>query len=382
MGLMQARWAYDDGSPVDYSMSIAQRPWGFGSRALGGSDRSAAGVPAAFEVRRDHLLHLVLRFPASEWDDVERLARHLQGTGSATLYTNQDEVRGFLTHTVYGDAPAIEEELRPRRSDEPSTLELQLTVRRTTDEVFTDPYYFEKVFDKPSIASPEMEYDMREETEADLATVDPWDDQTANGNDADPDGSTPKMLTQGWDLTTPAVRLLGSVSDHFIYDGTVFENKPVTLFSVIEATDISDHLALWGSSFSSTPPRFVSHFIRSDGSVIFTYGSDPYDLRTPAGLIVAGGRYIITARQSNVTGMIIKINGVLAGSSPGITSPVVTNTTAHLGLVRDTITGGIGQKFGVDKLFAWFSGYSSAASDDELVAMERHLGQQFGIEIP
>ena len=66
------RWVYNDGSAVDFTMSLPQRAWDFGKRQVGGSDVSAAGVPAAFVIRQDNLLYITLRFPVSEWDDVER----------------------------------------------------------------------------------------------------------------------------------------------------------------------------------------------------------------------------------------------------------------------------------------------------------------------
>lgn len=132
------RWIYNDGSAVDYSMSVPQRPWDFGSRGIGGSDVAASGVPASYEVRREYLLHLTLRFPVAEWSNVERLVRHLQRSGSATFYPDLD-VPG-TSHTVYGDSPRLDEEIRPRRSDEPGSLELDITVRRTTSAIFTDVY--------------------------------------------------------------------------------------------------------------------------------------------------------------------------------------------------------------------------------------------------
>ena len=139
LGPLRPRWVYNDGTAVDYLMSVPQRPWGFGSRALGGSDTSAAGVPAAFEIRRDYFLHLTVRFPESEWDDLARLIRHLQRAGTATFYPDQDEPS--VSHTVYGDQPAMGTEIRPRRSDFPNVLELDMTVRRTTSAVFEDTYY-------------------------------------------------------------------------------------------------------------------------------------------------------------------------------------------------------------------------------------------------
>jgi hypothetical protein len=133
------RWVYTDtGGAVDYTMSLPQLAWDFGSRGFGGSDVSGSGVPAAFEVRRDYLLHLTLRFTEAEWDDVERLVRHLQRSGSATFYP--DTTAG-TNHTVYGDAPKLEEEVRPSRTEEPSTLTLAITVRRTTQAIMNDEFY-------------------------------------------------------------------------------------------------------------------------------------------------------------------------------------------------------------------------------------------------
>lgn len=136
---LQPRWVYNDGAAVDYSMEVAQRPWDFGERAVGGSDTAGSGVPASFEIRRDYFLHLTLRFRESELADVTRLVRHLQRSGSATFYPDQDV--GATSHTVYGHAPKMGEEIRPRRSDEPSILELDITVRRTTQVEFTDEYF-------------------------------------------------------------------------------------------------------------------------------------------------------------------------------------------------------------------------------------------------
>ncbi len=131
------RWVYNDGSAVDYTMSLSQRPWDFGKRQVGGSDVSAAGVPAAFVIRQENLLYITIRFPVSEWDDVERLVRHGQGGGTFTWYPDQSGTN----HTVYIDEPAMGEIIRPRRdSNDQRTLELDITLRRTTDTLFTDDY--------------------------------------------------------------------------------------------------------------------------------------------------------------------------------------------------------------------------------------------------
>lgn len=138
---LRPRWVYDDGTAVDFVMSLPQRPFTPFSRGLGGSDSSGAGVPAAFEIRRDQLLAMTLRFPEWEWPDVERLLRHLQRAGIGTLYLDVD---GAASHTIYGESPSLEEEIRPRRSDA-GTLEIDIVVRRTTDSVFTDRYFDESL---------------------------------------------------------------------------------------------------------------------------------------------------------------------------------------------------------------------------------------------
>lgn len=142
MSRLRPRWVYDDGSPVDYTMALPQMPWDYESRGLGGHDVSAAGIPAAFEIRRDHILHLTLRFWEQEWPDAERLARHLQRGGEVTFYPDASE---GTSHTVYGEAPALGEAISPRTSSVGGVLELDVSVRRTTSSVFDDEFFAEAV---------------------------------------------------------------------------------------------------------------------------------------------------------------------------------------------------------------------------------------------
>ncbi len=133
----RARWVYNDGSSINYLMSLPQRPWDFGKRQVGGSDVSAAGVPAAFVIRQENLLYITIRFPVSEWDNVERFVRHGQGGGTLVFYPDASGTN----HTVYIDEPKMGEEIRPRRDgNDQRTFELDLTLRRTTDTLFTDDY--------------------------------------------------------------------------------------------------------------------------------------------------------------------------------------------------------------------------------------------------
>lgn len=133
------RWVYTDAtSAVDYHALIPQRPWVVGTVGVGGSDVAAGGAKAAFQIRRDSLWHLTLRFREREWGNVERLIAHLQGDGSVTFYP--DRLRSE-SHTIYGVSPEMGEEVTPRPSDEPSVQEIDITVRPTTAAVVRRRYY-------------------------------------------------------------------------------------------------------------------------------------------------------------------------------------------------------------------------------------------------
>ena len=133
------RWVYNDGSAVDFTMALPQRAWDFGKRQVGGSDVSGAGVPSGFTIRQENFLYITLRFPVSEWDDVERLIRHGQGGGTLTF--RPDQAAPSTQHTVYIDEPAMGEIIRPRRdANDQRTFEIDITLRRTTDVLFTDDH--------------------------------------------------------------------------------------------------------------------------------------------------------------------------------------------------------------------------------------------------
>ena len=122
----------------DLTLSLPSRPWDFGSHGIGGADVAGSGVPAAFEIRRDYILFLTIRFDESEWEDVERLVRQIQHAGTITFYP--DATAG-TNRTMYGHSPKMGELVRPRRTDEPSTLELDIALRRTTEAILTDEYF-------------------------------------------------------------------------------------------------------------------------------------------------------------------------------------------------------------------------------------------------
>jgi hypothetical protein len=226
---------------------------------------------------------------------------------------------------------------------------------------------------KPTIANLEWEFDARTLTLSDGDTVVTWEDQSGQGNDATGVG-TPHYEALGWRGDLPAVRLteLPSV-ERFDLDGTGFVGTDMTFFAVVDAIDISGHLAIIGSPTSATPPRRANLWIRSNGSVIFTFQFDPHDVQSAVGIVSSGDQILITARHSSSSGKIIRVNRIQVGASPSRTQDLVEYAGASLGVIKDDIVGGAGTQYGVDKRFAWISGYHTAASDQEILDMEAYL---------
>lgn len=136
---LRPRVVYNDGSAVDFTFSLPQRPWRPGTRGVGGSDVSGAGVPESFEVRRDERLHVTLRFTESEWADVRRMIVHGQNSGTITWYPDADDAG--TSHTVYLDEPPLDEEAVPQPGEYGGDLEIDIVIRRTTEVAFTDEYF-------------------------------------------------------------------------------------------------------------------------------------------------------------------------------------------------------------------------------------------------
>ena len=237
---------------------------------------------------------------------------------------------------------------------------------------------------KPLIANPEIEYDVRALALNDGDPVATWPDSSGEGNDAT-GINTPLFVLNGWTLGVNAVRLqdTGIVpqdDEAFSFAAVpVFLNTEATFFAVFEPTDLSDGCAIIGSTSASTPPRIFSLFVKPDGSIYFTKGFDPYNVQSAPGVIIEGRQYIVSARLNNATGMILRVNGVEVGadaSADGKTN-ILDWASPRLGNINDQTTGGLGGIFGIDKLFAWISGYSSPASDAEIGEMESFLAGVF-----
>ncbi len=236
---------------------------------------------------------------------------------------------------------------------------------------------------KPNIANPQIEYDVRVLTLNDGDTVLTWPDSSGQGNDATRSGlTTPEFVDDGWTLGISAVRLTDGENFEFLEpQGTVFTNTEFTFFVVFQATDLLDGLALVGSKVEETPPRGINIAVDIDGTIFFNKNFIPRNVESAPGTIVAGTRYIVSARKVDATGMILRVNGVEVGSNGDAESrtSIIGYTQPRIGQTRNIVAPG--GEYGLDKLIGWVGGYSSAASDAEILAMEAFLAEVFSINL-
>lgn len=112
------------------------QPWVPISQGVGGSDTSGSGVPVAFQVRRDQLCQVVLRFFESEWPGVEAWLAWAQATaGSFTFRFDGNDAAS--QHTCYLALPAMAGQVLPVRDG--STIgayTIDITLRDTTGTRF------------------------------------------------------------------------------------------------------------------------------------------------------------------------------------------------------------------------------------------------------
>ena len=236
---------------------------------------------------------------------------------------------------------------------------------------------------KPLIANPEIEYDVRVLSLNDGDTVVTWPDSSGQGNDAVA-ASTPSFIVNGWTFGINGVRLQDvppiDTSEIFQFSGTPeFTNTEVTFFAVFRVDDLSDGAAIIGSRFGATPPRIWELAVDIDGTIFFNRQALPRLIESAPGTIVEDVMYIVSARMSNSLGMIMRVNGVEVGRNESAEAKIniVDWPDARLGQSRDISNEEGAGEHGIDKLFVWISGYSSAASDDEIGEMESFLAGVF-----
>src|SRR5690606_34156674 len=110
-------------------LALPCRPWTPVSRGIGGSEVSAAGVPAAYEIRRDRIQRVTLRVLEDEWEQVEAWLEWAQRTALPFRW-RFDQDAPSTEYDVYLDAPAMGDGIAPVRSAEfPEAMELTVELR-------------------------------------------------------------------------------------------------------------------------------------------------------------------------------------------------------------------------------------------------------------
>jgi hypothetical protein len=112
--------------------------WTPADRAVGGGERSAAGVPANYVFRNEPLLEVRLRVTEAEWPGLVTFLRAVDAGGIAWTFRPDQNVAADLTVYLESPSVAIGEELRPEMRDEGdhTLFVVPLTLRRTTSTAF------------------------------------------------------------------------------------------------------------------------------------------------------------------------------------------------------------------------------------------------------
>jgi hypothetical protein len=121
--------------PTVVTFTQAQKLWSPSARDIGGSNKSDAGIPEAFIIRRDQLCDVELRFLESEWATVDTwLAYVIQGFSFDFWFNKTDNATKY---TVYLESPKVGDDIKPKREPYGKVMSLSLTLRTTAGGRFT-----------------------------------------------------------------------------------------------------------------------------------------------------------------------------------------------------------------------------------------------------
>ena len=134
---LRSRFVYGE---TDWETSLPVRAWDRSTPTVGGSRTSAAGVPASYIVRRDHVLRVTLRFYETEWENVHAMIAW--GQLAETLLWYPDANVAGTSFEVYLDSPLAGEDIAPSRSsDYPRTMEVTVSLRTVDGSPWGLNYY-------------------------------------------------------------------------------------------------------------------------------------------------------------------------------------------------------------------------------------------------
>jgi hypothetical protein len=134
----RVRFTYDTAS--EFITALPVRAWLPMDKSVGGARISAAGVPAAYVVRRDSLLSVTFRIEEADW--AAFLAFVIFGQTAAVLQFFPDAADFGSSVPVYLHSPAAGEDLTPTRDGSyPMMLEATLVFRSADGSVLWQEYF-------------------------------------------------------------------------------------------------------------------------------------------------------------------------------------------------------------------------------------------------
>lgn len=92
------------------------QPWAPVSKGIGGHDTSGSGIPVAFQLRRDQMCQVTLRFYEAEWPGIEAWLAWAQSTAASFAF-RLDGNDATSQHTCYLETPSMGDEIAPTRDD-------------------------------------------------------------------------------------------------------------------------------------------------------------------------------------------------------------------------------------------------------------------------
>ena len=227
---------------------------------------------------------------------------------------------------------------------------------------------------KPTIAGLEIEFDasLLGGTYSDGDTITTGNDESGNANHAT-GVNTPVYEATGWAPNAGgAARLLRADSDHFTFSGSSFIGTEMTWFAVAEVGD--DGIIIL-SGYNTQTMRMLSLYVTPDGAVVAGFydlaPGGPDNVTSADGLANEGDFVVLSFRHDNTTGKILRLNGVEVAASH-------TGTDDLLGWNSPYINRNNAEFWG-DSRIAWISGYTTSASDAQIVDMEAYLNERFAL---
>ena len=227
---------------------------------------------------------------------------------------------------------------------------------------------------KPTIAGLEIEFDasLLGGTYSDGDTITTWNDESGNANHATGVNS-PEYEATGWVPNAGgAARLLIAESDHFTFDGSSFLGTEMTWFAVAEVG--SNGIKIVGGNNALTM-RMMQLFVLPDGAVFAGFydlaPGSPDDITSATGLANEGDFVVLSFRHDNTTGKILRLNGLQVAASHTGTDDLLGWPSPYIN--RNNVT------FWGDSRIAWISGYTTSASDAQIVDMEAYLNERFAL---